>query len=453
MPMPGPPPAQDRASVRERSSKRAAAAGSTQRERLVEAMIELSAQVGYQAASVAQVSARAGVSSATFYEQFADKEACMMAAYQLSRRRIFGHMPRVAGDASWSTAARELLGGLSAGLQQDPAAGRVLFIEALAGGLGIRRERERTLERFEHEVQRFLDSREDDTLDIPVAALEGARRHIVARHLRTNSEDLLPGLVEDMVAWMGAYSIPASQTAWSTGEHTRLVRGGAAASALPASAAIERLPRGRHSLPAAVVNRSRRARIVHGTAAMMLEKGYANATVADIVAAAGVARDVFYDHFENKQHAFLEAQQFATQFVFDTCAEAFFGAREWPQRIWNGIRAVTGLIATYPALAHLRVVECYAAGPEAVRGTEELMRAGRIFLEEGFRQSEAAAALPRMCSDAIGGAIFEVIYRRVARGEAAELPQRLPELAYIAIAPFTGPGEAVAFVKAQARGG
>jgi AcrR family transcriptional regulator len=445
--------AQDRATIRERVPKRGVA-GNTQRERVVEAMIELSAQVGYQAASVAQVSTRAGVSSATFYEQFADKEACMLAAYELSRQRIFGHMPRVAGDASWSTAARELLGGLSAGLQQDPAAGRVLFIEALAGGQAIRGERERTLERFERQVQRFLDSRETETLDIPVAALEGARRHIVARHLRTNSEDLLPALVEDIVTWIGTYAIPSSQASWSAGARTRLSGSAPPASDLhPASAAMERLPRGRHGLPAAVVNRSRRARILHATAAMMLEKGYANATVADIVAAAGVARDVFYEHFENKQHAFLEAQQFATQYVFDTCAEAFFSARDWPQRIWNGIRAVTGLVAAYPALAHLRVVECYAAGPEAVRGTEELMRAGRIFLEEGFRQSAAAAELPRMCSDAIGGAIFEVLYRLVARGEAAEIPRRLPELAYIAIAPFTGPREAIAFVEAQSRGG
>jgi AcrR family transcriptional regulator len=442
------PPVQERSSAARDGSRGGRAKGGTQRDRLVEAMIDLCASSGYQAVSVAQLSARAGVSSATFYEQFRDKEACMLAAYEAARRRVFRHMPRIADDATWSTAACEFLRGLSDGLQIDPNAGRVLFIEALAGGADIRRVRDETLDTFERGVDQFLASRADETLDIPVAALEGARRHIVARHLRTSSEDLLPDLVADMVAWMGTYAVPAGTPRWSAGERTRLAVPDARFSgpAHPA-AGLERLPRGRHGLSPGVVNRSRRARIVHATAAVMLEKGYANVTVADIVTAAGVARDVFYEHFENKQHAFLEAQQYATQFVFDTCATAFFSAKEWPDRVWNGLHAVTTLMASYPALSHLRVVECYAAGPQAVRGTEELMRAGRIFLEEGYRQSPQANALPRLCSDAITGAVFEILYRLIAHDEAAELPRRLPELAYIAIAPFVGPERAVELVE------
>ena len=57
-----------------------------------------------------------------------------------------------------------------------------------------------------------------------------------------------------------------------------------------------------------------------------MAKGYANATVADIVARAGVARDVFYEHFTDKEHAFLEAQQHPVQHIVDTCASAYFSA-------------------------------------------------------------------------------------------------------------------------------
>ena len=48
-----------------------------------------------------------------------------------------------------------------------------------------------------------------------------------------------------------------------------------------------------------------------------------------------------------------------------------------------------------------------------------------------------------MWSQAIAGAIFEIIQQDVAAGATAELPRRLPQLAYVATAPFLGPAAAV----------
>lgn len=423
----------------------------TQRQRLVGAMIELCARVGYQGVSIAQVSSHAGVSSATFYEQFEGKEDCLLAAFRAARARVFKQMQPVTTSGDWSDAARDTLEGLFSGLQADPDAGRLLFVEALAGGPRMREQRERALGEQEQRVQDFLESRPEgtDTLDIPVAALEGARRYIVSRHLRTHSEDRLPTLVKDMLTWMGSYARPSGHAQWSIGPDALL----------PASAAVEvppapegsgvwpaRLPRGRHGLSTSVVARSQRTRIIGGTAEVMMAKGYANATVADIVAAAGVSRDVFYEHFADKQNAFLETQQFATQYIINMCAAAYFSEADWPLRVWSALGALLKLIAEHPAIAHLRIVECYAAGAAAIRSTEEVLRAATIFLEEGFSYRGEARQLPRLCSQAITGAILEVIYRHVARGDAAELPRHLPQLTYIALAPFTGAEEAIRLV-------
>jgi AcrR family transcriptional regulator len=423
----------------------------TQRERLVDAMIELSARAGYQSVSIAQVSSRAGVSSATFYEQFSDREDCLLAAFRAAGARVSDRMEPLAGCGDWSLAAGGTLSNLFAGLQADPDAGRVLFVESLAGGLRMREERERALDEFEGRVGDFLAAitPDRDSLDIPVAALVGARRNIVSRHLRTHSEDQLPSLVDDMLVWMGSYALPARDTRWSTGPQA-LLQAPPEPTASPASQALSqrpaRLPRGRHGLPAGVVARSQRARIVFGTAEVMAAKGYASATVADIVAAAGISRDVFYGHFADKQAAFLEAQQYATQYIFDSCAAAYFSAAEWPQRVWRALRALIELIASNQALAHLRIVECYAAGPAAVRSTEELLRAATVFLEEGYGYRPQSRELPRLCSHAITGAVFELIYRHVARGQATALPAQLPRLSYIVLAPFTGREEAIQLV-------
>jgi AcrR family transcriptional regulator len=176
---------------------------------------------------------------------------------------------------------------------------------------------------------------------------------------------------------------------------------------------------------------------------VMRASGYANATVSDIVAQAGVSRDVFYEHFTSKQHAFLEAQQYPTQYILDACATAYYRAKDWPERIWNGLRTLLGLIVANPAISHLRLVECYAAGPAAIRRAEEITRSFTFFLEEGYSYRPQNHQLPRLYSEAIAGAIFEVLQRNIAHGETAALPRHLPQIVYIAIAPFTGPQQAI----------
>jgi AcrR family transcriptional regulator len=427
-----------------RSGKTAAAepAQPTQRERLLEAMVELASETGYQAITIAQLSSRAGVSSATFYEQFEGKEECLLAAYRALAARVFGELQRTMAGGALADVLPVALGGLLVSVRDDPHAGRLLFIEALAGGPRLREEIKRLLGEFEHRAEAFLDAQAPDgpTLDVPAIAIVGAVRSIVARHLRTHSEDLLPSLLDDMLAWMHSYAVAPGTERWSASASARLPRSPLSE---PTPTQMPRLPRGRHGLPASVVARSQRTRILHGTAEVMLAKGYAEATVSDIVAASGVAREAFYQHFTDKQDAFLEAQQHPTQYILDACVAAYFAEEEWPARVWSGLKTLLELIAENPAESHLRLVECYAAGPAAARRAEDITRSFTIFLEEGYRCSPQARALPRLFSQTIAGAVFEIVQRAIARGDSREVPRYLPQLAYLAIAPFTGPQEAI----------
>lgn len=91
-----------------------------QRERLIAGMVEVCGEKGYAEASVAAVVKVAGVSTVTFYEQFADKQECLLAAH----RQLLGRLlERVEG-------ADDLLVLLAA----DPASARLLAVEILAAG-------------------------------------------------------------------------------------------------------------------------------------------------------------------------------------------------------------------------------------------------------------------------------------------------------------------------------
>lgn len=200
-----------------------------------------------------------------------------------------------------------------------------------------------------------------------------------------------------------------------------------------------------------MVARSHRTRIIYGTAEAMQAKGYEDATVADIVAAAGVSREVFYEHFSDKQNAFLEAQNHPTQHILDRCANAYFSASEWPQRIWNMLQTLLEMIAENPAISHLRLVDCYAAGPEAIRRAEEITRSFTLFLEEGYRHRPEAQHLPKLFTHAIAGGVFEIIQRHAARRDYQGLASLLPQLTYINIAPFMGAENAIDFIAQQIR--
>jgi AcrR family transcriptional regulator len=421
----------------------------SQRDRLVGAMIELSAHSGYEATSIAQLSARARVSSETFYEQFASKEDCLVAAYQMAAERLLASPILSAGGDTWAQAALTAMVGFFEALERDPAAGRLLMLESRAAGPRLAEARNRALVEVEARVEGFLDLQSAGAVpDVPVVALVGAVRAIAARALREHTTDGLASLAVDLVAWIESYGVPAaedrlaSKLTFSDSPRRRPLP-------LPGGLGDERLriPRGRHRLPAAVVRRSQRLRLLYATADVTMKQGYRTTTVADLVAAAGVSREVFYEHFTDRQQAFLEALEFPTQPILHACAAAYFSGEDWPERVWRALDTLISLIVSNPAIAHLRLVECYAAGPTAIRRAEDNTRTFAVFLEEGFATRARTVERRELWAEAITGAIFEIIHRDVREGDFAALERRLPQLVYVAIAPFTGPAAAIRFVE------
>ncbi|HMJ96091.1 MAG TPA: TetR/AcrR family transcriptional regulator, partial [Thermoleophilaceae bacterium] len=61
-----------------------------------------------------------------------------------------------------------------------------------------------------------------------------------------------------------------------------------------------RLPRGTHGLDPSLVAASQRTRLREAVGRTVAEKGYAAATIDDIVRGAGVSKKTFYEHFDDK---------------------------------------------------------------------------------------------------------------------------------------------------------
>jgi AcrR family transcriptional regulator len=127
-----------------------------------------------------------------------------------------------------------------------------------------------------------------------------------------------------------------------------------------------RLPRGASSLPAAEVEAEQRKRLVTATAQVVAAKGYADATVADIVAAAGVSRATFYALFRDKEACFLHGFDQLAQGYVDAVERAIDDhALPLPERLHAALAAYLGRIDSDRPLARAFIAEAEAATPRS----------------------------------------------------------------------------------------
>jgi AcrR family transcriptional regulator len=116
-----------------------------QRAKLLDAMVRVVAEKGYEAATVADAVRVARVSRGTFYELFDSKEACLAAAYRLGGEVLEQRVREaVRGAADWREELRLGLRTYLRSLEQDPDFARVYLLEWAPVGA----ERDAALWRF-----------------------------------------------------------------------------------------------------------------------------------------------------------------------------------------------------------------------------------------------------------------------------------------------------------------
>ncbi|MGH3516531.1 MAG: TetR/AcrR family transcriptional regulator [Haloechinothrix sp.] len=135
-----------------------------------------------------------------------------------------------------------------------------------------------------------------------------------------------------------------------------------------------RLPRGRHGLSRAEVERSQRDRMLVAMADAMSEKGFARASVQDVIKRAGVSRESFYRLFTSKQDCFLAAFDRAGEELLKRITEGDVTGGDPVDRFQRLFGAYLDALASQPAWARLFLVEVHAAGPEAIARRLELQR-------------------------------------------------------------------------------
>jgi AcrR family transcriptional regulator len=164
-----------------------------------------------------------------------------------------------------------------------------------------------------------------------------------------------------------------------------------------------RLPRGSHGIPAELVARNQRERLVAAMAEECAEVGYAEATVSGVAKRAGVSSLTFYKQFGGKRDCMLAAHEE----LLGRLLEAVDAADD-------PLRTALAIFAADPPSARLLTVEVLAAGPEGVERHDAMV----------------AAFAERLGCDWVPVAgILALVGKLAVAGEAERLPGLEDELA------------------------
>jgi AcrR family transcriptional regulator len=201
----------------------------------------------------------------------------------------------------------------------------------------------------------------------------------------------------------------------------------------------ERLPPGRHGLPRVFVAENQRERLLNGVVEAVAEYGYNATTIAKITAAAKISRRTFYEYFEGKEDCFGAAYEMIEAHVRDSMLAAPGAGEEWPDRVRARLAALLDVLSRDAAVSRCFLIEPLAAGGEVTARYREAMQ----LLAATLRPEPPPTQLDMEVRDQVLiGGIATLIVRRLNSSGAAHLPELLPDLTELALAPYLGRQEA-----------
>ncbi|HWX52146.1 MAG TPA: TetR/AcrR family transcriptional regulator [Solirubrobacteraceae bacterium] len=167
--------------------------------------------------------------------------------------------------------------------------------------------------------------------------------------------------------------------------------------------------------------RNQRARLYGAMIESVARRGYADTTVANVLALAGVSRRAFYELFDNKEDCFLATHDSVVARSRKLTLEAWGRERGWANRLHAGCKALLDDIAASPKGPRLALVDAFGAGPNVL---VRIVLAGRVFERMvGFAFSSAPEGpeMSRLTSKAIVGGVRHVLSVRLREGREKEL--------------------------------
>jgi AcrR family transcriptional regulator len=399
-----------------------------QRSRIFGAMIEAVGTVGYEETKVKQLIELAGVSRRSFYEMFANKEECFLAAYALLARRDVKQIRKAYAASDGNVEAR--LGAAFRRFAQmtveDRKATLLVVVEGQragpAGVFGLRR----ALTGCEQLLTGcFAEAPGATPLPAPIVrGIVGGLHGSASAFLRGGHTTDELDIAEEMLRWTllfqtdAAARMDASLTAALTLRLREIssVHGPGLTGAEPAT-------------------RDERTRSLQAVLRLAAQEDYRELSGPQIADEANVSIDGFCELFSGKNECFLAALEMISDELLRIAADPELVGEDWPGAVRRVLAKLMGYLAEHPLHARTLTQEAFFAGPEALEHTIELSHSIATLLTEGAPEKVAKTSLT---TEAIAGAIWHTIRCHATGGRPQLLTALSDHLAFVVFAPYIG---------------
>jgi AcrR family transcriptional regulator len=173
-----------------------------QRLRIVAAMLRALPVHGYPALTIGHITREAGVSRGAFYQQFAGKEECFLATYDLAGQWFCERVERaVAGEGEWRARIRAGASEALCLLAANPLVAHLMAVEALQAGRAARERQQAMLDRFAAALRAGHPGRPELPEDLADLLLGGVVA-LIARYVDSNRTERLPEATAALVEYL-----------------------------------------------------------------------------------------------------------------------------------------------------------------------------------------------------------------------------------------------------------
>jgi AcrR family transcriptional regulator len=165
-----------------------------------------------------------------------------------------------------------------------------------------------------------------------------------------------------------------------------------------------------------------RERLIAAMREAIIEKGYRETTVADVVRIARTSRRTFYEQFEDREHCFLALFDQTTSHTMERIATSVHPDAPWEQQVDAALDAYIEAVCEQPELQQSFVRELPGLareGAEQQRLVIERFAQMLVALVESGRQEQPsmmANALPLDVSVIIVGGLRELLIIAIQQG-------------------------------------
>ncbi len=181
-----------------------------------------------------------------------------------------------------------------------------------------------------------------------------------------------------------------------------------------------------------------RSRLLAAAVRAVDELGWANTTVADVVARSRVSRRTFYELFTNREECLSAMLEDILGAVAGELATAGLEGVEWRERVRGGLWAILAFFDREPVLARVCVVQALSGGSKVLERREEILARLAAVVDEGRGGPRAAQCTP-LTAEGLVGAAFGIVYARLLKGQRRPLTELLGELMGMIVLPYAGP--------------